>query len=216
MTGRGWLIYHPKRQVSRFGGLTVHHDLLTGNQDPYVWNRRFLHTACHITQMSPEVGDANFWVAGDTFPHFTSLWCDLVFVVQDKTYWADRNRIAADDPLVESPEAFADHYDWMPKQHPYKRLSRFTLKADPVTSFQPQHEDGTLIDLVPILADLGLGIDTLRRKLRAGFAAQPYRLPDGIAPALYDRLRRAAPVQITGDQLGAIRRSDRWRAMPSP
>src|SRR5215216_883751 len=134
MTPSGWLIYHPRRQVSQFENLTVYHDSFVGNQDPYVWSRRFLHTACHITQMTPEVGQINFWVSGDAFPAFTRLWCDLVFVVQDKIYWAARNHIAPDDPMVESPAAFSDHYVRMPKDHPYKKRERFTLKANPERS----------------------------------------------------------------------------------
>ena len=67
-TMAGYLIYHPKREVSKFANLVVYHDSTTGNQDPYIWNQPFLHTYCHITQMSPEVGHINFWVGGDTFP----------------------------------------------------------------------------------------------------------------------------------------------------
>jgi hypothetical protein len=215
MTGHGWLIYHPKRQVSRFAGLTVHHDSLAGNQDPYVWNRRFLHTACHITQMSPEVGDVNFWVSGDTFPGFSILWCDLVFVVEDKIYWQDSNRIAVGDPVVDSPEAFADHYAPMPNEHPYRRRRRFTLKADPALSFQPQNDNGSLIDLVPLFADIGLGLDWLRIGLRAGWQSRPLRLPDGVASVVYKRLRDVAPVRMPGEQLEDIRRSDVWELATS-
>jgi hypothetical protein len=207
MTGRGWLIYHPKRQVSRFGALTVYHDSLSGNQDPYVWSRRFLHTACHITQMSPEVGDVNFWISGDTFPAFSGLWCDLVFVVQEKAYWQHSNSISADDPVIDTPEAFADHYAWMPKEHPFRLRRRFTLKANPATSFQPQQDDGSLIDLVPLLTEVGVGLDGLRTGLRAGFQSKPLRLPDGTAPVVYQRLREVATVRTAGEQLEEIRRS---------
>jgi hypothetical protein len=37
----GWLIYHPRRQRSDVGGLTVYHDPVGGNQDPHVWNSRY-------------------------------------------------------------------------------------------------------------------------------------------------------------------------------
>jgi hypothetical protein len=154
-TGRGWLIYHPKRQVSRFGKLTVYHDSLSGNQDPYVWDRRFLHTACHITQMSPEVGDASVWVSGDTFPAFSHFWCDPVFAVQEKASWRDSNSIATDEPLI---------------------------------------------DLVPLLASAGLGLEELRIRLRAGWQSRPLRLPDGVAPVVYGRLRQIAPLRISGER----------------
>src|SRR5947207_15715409 len=98
----GYLIYHPRRAVSRFDTLTVYHDpIRESNQDPYVWNERFLHTYCHITQMHSAVGDINFWVSGDHFPNFTHLWCDLVFVVAEKTHWEKANDINVDDPLID-------------------------------------------------------------------------------------------------------------------
>lgn len=80
----GYIIYHPKRNREIFDGTTVHYDNNEGNQDPYVWNRQFLHTYCHMTQMTPQEGQINFWVSGDTFPNFSQLFCDLVFVVERK------------------------------------------------------------------------------------------------------------------------------------
>lgn len=56
----GYLIYHPTRRSSTFGDITVYHDGTTGNQDPYVWNTKFLHTYCHMTQMTPNIGQINF------------------------------------------------------------------------------------------------------------------------------------------------------------
>ena len=67
----GYIIYHPKRNREIFDGTTVHYDNNEGNQDPYVWNRQFLHTYCHMTQMTPQEGQINFWVSGDTFPNFS-------------------------------------------------------------------------------------------------------------------------------------------------
>ena len=78
----GYIIYHPKRQSSTYKNTVIYHDNIRGNQDPYIWNRRFLHTYCHITQLSPKIGYINFWVSGDTFPLFNHLYCDLVFVIQ--------------------------------------------------------------------------------------------------------------------------------------
>src|SRR5450759_1199149 len=106
----GWLVYHPARVTSVIDGRTVHYDNTSHNQDPYIWNRRFLHTYCHITQMSPQVGDIEFWVTGDAWPSFTSLFCDLVLVIESKNYWSQSNQIDRADPLVDSEAAFADHY----------------------------------------------------------------------------------------------------------
>lgn len=109
----GYLIYHPRRQKSVFGSVLVYHDHIGNhNQDPYVWNTQFLHTYCHITQMSPIIGDINFWVSGDTFPDFSHLYCDLVFVVAKKQFWAQANDIARDDKIVDSEESYKDHYRW--------------------------------------------------------------------------------------------------------
>ncbi|HEU4386577.1 MAG TPA: hypothetical protein VFV34_02185, partial [Blastocatellia bacterium] len=84
-----YLVYHPPRQKTVLQGTAVYHDSLTGNQCPYVWNARFLHSFCHITQMSVKEGDITFWVSGDTFPDFKHLWCDLVFCIESKLYWAN-------------------------------------------------------------------------------------------------------------------------------
>jgi len=101
----GYLIYHPERDVSTFGHYTVYHDSFVGNQDPYIWSPQFLHTYCHITQMSPQEGDINFWVTGDTnFKTFNHLYCDLVFAVKDKKYWCEANAIEPTDPIVNSQQ----------------------------------------------------------------------------------------------------------------
>jgi hypothetical protein len=205
MASAGWLIYHPERQVTRFENLTVYHDSFIGNQDPYIWSYRFLHTACHMTQMSPEVGHTNFWVSGDAFPSFSQLWCDLVFVVQDKVYWTERNRIAPDDPMVESPTAYADHYAPMPNEHPYGRRRRFTLKADPERSFQPQKHDHTLIDAVPLLENAGFSLDELRKGLRAGFQSKPLRFPASAAHSLNKALLALADIRLRGADLEEVR-----------
>jgi hypothetical protein len=111
------LIYHPRREFRRFGGTAVYFDSTSGNQDPYVWNDVFLHSYCHITQFRAEVGDINVWVSGDRFPEFRSLYCDLVFVVARKCPWTDANDPSRHDPIVDSDEAWADHYRWY-TQHP--------------------------------------------------------------------------------------------------
>jgi hypothetical protein len=206
ITMGGWLIYHPKRQRSCFGDIVVYHDSFAGNQDPYVWNHRFLHTCCHMTQMSPQISDINLWVSGESLRDFSHLWCDLVFVVGEKVYWRESNRIDLDDPLVESPAALLDHYEPCHREHPYKRKRRFTLKADPQRSFQPQTAKGELIDILPALrAESGLSVAELRTKLRAGFNSRPMRLEDSIAGGLYQYLRDTASIHLKGAQLEELR-----------
>jgi len=200
----GWLIYHPERLRKEFDGVTVYYDRPGGNEDPYIWSKRFLHTYCHITQMSPEVGDTNLWVSGDHFPDFSRLDCDLVFVVEEKYRWAMPNRIEPSE--CESEQAYRDHYSWASKDHPFKKRSRFTLKAAGDRSFQPQSERHSLIDIVPELSKLDISVDALRKGLRAGFASRPMPLSQSVVEVISKRLS-AAPVQLHGERLEAIRKS---------
>jgi hypothetical protein len=209
----GYLIYHPERKKTPFGNLVVYHDSTTGNQDPYIWNHPFLHTYCHITQMSPEVGHINFWFSGDTFPEFNELYCDLVFTVQKKVLWTETNSIDRDDPIVESAEAYNDHYQWA-CQHHFKRRRRFTLKADPLRSFQPQTEEKKLMDIVPFLTELGIPLKTLRKELRAGYASRPRPLDNHVANALYEHLQQAATTKLRGDILVKVRKEHSELASP--
>jgi hypothetical protein len=178
------LIYHPERERREFAGSVVYFDKTSGNQDPYIWSDRFLHSFCHATELrSPRPGDLNFWVCGDEFPEFTALNCDLVFVVEAVVSWPSANFVASDHEMVDSAHAYQDHYRWA-HQHPYKSKIRRTLKANPSRSYQPQRQDGSLIDLVPCLRELGLSIDHLRSSLRKGFASKPMVLNDSIAHRL--------------------------------
>lgn len=209
----GYLIYHPSRVVSQLENRVIYHDSTSGNQDPYIWNTGFLHSYCHITQMSPTIGDINFWVSGDTFPNFFHLYCDLVFVVAEKQYWTEANAIAPKDSLVDTPQAYCDHYFWA-SQHFFKRRRRFTLKADPERSFQPQNSHQQLIDIVPYLNSLGLSTEELRQGLRTGFNSKPYRLSSHAKP-LYDYLAQQAAIKLMGAELETIRKQNPQLASPS-
>ena len=211
----GYIIYHPKRRREAFDGTPVYFDNNAGNQDPYVWNRQFLHSYCHITQMTPQEGDTNFWISGDTFPNFTRLFCDLVFEVERKIYWADSNHIEHKDPLVDSKAAYTDHYAWAMHQHTFQRLRRFTLQAT-VRSFQPQTADGDLLDIVPALEEIGLSLDELRTRLRAGFTSRPMRLTDDEVAGLVAWLEANATCKLVGADLEAIRRKNPQLASPLP
>jgi hypothetical protein len=127
-------------------------------------------------------------------------------VVEQKVYWPEANQIDRAQGIVDSDEAFQDHYRWW-HQHPLQRRRRFTLKADPIRSFQPQTNEGTLIDVVPFLAKAGLSLDKLRLNLRAGYNSKPMKLGD-LAEALYDWLNQCAAVKLTGSTLAALRRAN--------
>lgn len=203
----GYLIYHPRRMVAKFDVTTVYHDYIGGNQDPYIWNKRFLHTYCHITQMSPKIGDINFWVSGDSFPSFSHLYCDLVFVVAEQVYWKNANTINENDTIIDSHEAYIDHYRWA-EQHHFKRRRRYTLKADQERSFQPQDVEQKLIDILPFLIKQGLTIDELRQGLRSGFNSKPLRLDFTQPIKLYDWLVQYATIKLYGLQLQNIRKNN--------
>jgi hypothetical protein len=194
----GYLIYHPKRTVAVFDNRFVHHDAPRVNQDPYVWNDPFLHTYCHITQMRPEVGQTILWVSGNNWPAFDQLCCDLVFTVGAKLFWTNSNHISPDDPIVDSPRAYDEHYCWA-HQHPLRRRRRFTLKADQ-ESFQPQNAKGELIDIVPALLRSRLTLDQLRRGLRSGYGSKPMPLGHE-ANAVARWLSERAPVKLRGREI---------------
>ena len=206
----GYIIYHPKRQCTKVGSKIIYHDSFTGNQDPYVWNEKFLHTYCHITQMKPEEGYINFWVSGDKFPEFNKLFCDLVFVVKEKKYWHDRNKLCRNDRIIDSEDAYHDHYIWPTKgQHEFDRRRRYTLKADPDLSFQPQTKTGDLIDIIPIITEF-IPINILREKItRKGkdgktSGSKPVFLSTLSACSIYQYLCDCAEIQLRGRELKAI------------
>ena len=209
----GWLIYHPARRVTDFGPVRVYHDQCVHNQDPYVWSESFLHTYCHITQMRPEVGDIEFWVSGNQWPDFDSLWCDLVFVIKEKTYWEQANFIDRANSLVDADEAFNDHYRWC-EDHPFARRRRYTLKADPDASFQPLDVASRLLDIVPPMRDSGVPISDLRSRLKSGFASRPMALAPDVAQGLSAWLRGTSAVRLFGPELRALRLNSPRLASP--
>jgi hypothetical protein len=145
-----------------------------------------------------------FWATGDSFPNFKVLECDLVFVIDEKTYWLDPNHISQSDPVVDSAAAYADHYSWV-EDHQFRRRRRFTLKADRTHSFQPQTSNGELLDIVPGLNQIGLTEHVVARGIQSGYGAKPMHLDRDQSAGLYDWLDRQSPVKLTGPELSAIR-----------
>jgi hypothetical protein len=200
------LIYHPSRVSRSFDGTVVHYDRTSGNQDPFIWNRSFLHTFCHMTQLrDPRPGDINFWVSSPRLQRFSTLLCDLVFVISERHQWRERNRISEDDPIVDSAISYQDHYRWAMRQHRLVRRHRKTLKADPDRSFQPQAADGSLIDVVPLLTSMGYPLSRLREGLINGYQSKPLAIEQTDAKALYDLIQQRATRQLRGKDLGRIR-----------
>lgn len=90
---------------------------------------------------------------------------------------------------------------------PLRRRSRYTLKADPVRSFQAQAADGTLIDIVPLLQEQGISLPELRAGMRAGTGSQPMTVPAAKARAIAEMLKRA-PVGLARPELRKLRREN--------
>ncbi len=196
-----YLIYHPKRGVFKTDKLKIHHDRFGDkNEDPYIWNDRFLHSYCHITQIASKVNDINFWVSGDKFPGFTCLFCDCVFVTQEKIYWNNANSISTSDSIVDNLQSFNHHYKWH-SDHPFKKRRRYTLKAHPEKSFQPQNNDGSLIDIIPYLQHIGIDINQLNKGLTAGFQSKPMKLNTEEASQLYNFIIDKASIKLFGNQI---------------
>lgn len=200
-----YIIYHPTRHIFERNGVRIYHDSFgEKNEDPYLWNKQFLHSYCHITQMKSDVGNINFWVSGDTFPNFNSLYCDCVFVVEEKVYWRDSNNIELFDEIVDNSEAYNYHYRWGNHQHFFKRRKRYTLKASADKSFQPQNMDGSLVDIVPFLKEYGLELKDLRKQMKAGYQAKPMKLDVNVAQLLYEFLFYNAAHKIYGYQIANL------------
>lgn len=197
-----YLIYHPARESKKIGNLTVYYDKFGGNEDPYIWNNNFLHTYCHITQLPNEVGQVNFWISGNTYPNFAKLFCDCVFVVNEKCFWNDPNHIERADPIVDNEQTFEHHYKWANNGHHFfKRRKRFTLKADATKSFQPQDSMGNLIDILPFLNQNGLSNHTLIQSMTSKRGSRPLRLSNELGQQLYDYLFLAAAIKLFGKHL---------------
>jgi hypothetical protein len=210
-----YLIYHPIRIVSKVSGTKVYHDSFSGNQDPYIWNKKFLHTFCHATQIpTKEKGQIHFWVSrdkSDKYPHFSKLYCDLVFVIDTVHVWKMTNFIDRQDPLVDTDLAFKYHYKWgnlKPKQsHYFRNRQRYTFKANSKRSFQPQDINGNLIDIIPFLEMHNIELSTLQQNIsltsngKKAIPSRPHQIDSSIGQQLYDYLYNIAAIKLTGPYL---------------
>jgi hypothetical protein len=83
------------------------------------------------------------------------------------------------------------------------------LKADPIRSFQPETENGALIDVLPFFADHGLSGTFLRATLRklwgVRFVSKPMTIDQHLARELYENLSGHAHHKLPGELLRKIR-----------
>jgi hypothetical protein len=84
------------------------------------------------------------------------------------------------------------------------RRSRYTLKADPGQSFQPQAASGALIDIMPCLAEHHITLDSLRAGMCVGTGSQPMTIPVPVGEAITQPLSRAS-ITLLGAELRRIR-----------
>jgi len=205
-----YIIYHPKRKVSKIDESNIYHDCFEYNQDPYIWNKQFLHSFCHITQIKAEINNVIFWVSGDTYPDFSKLYCDCVFVIENKIYWSNANSIKETDQIVDNKQTFEHHYKWVNpphNQHIFKNRKRYTLKADKDLSFQPQDKDKCLIDIIPFLNNQGISLDNLRNSIsktkngKQSLNSRPFKLTKEITDNLYQYLFENATIKIKGKMI---------------
>ena len=200
-----YLIYHPERCKTIIGDIKVYHDKIKkdSNQDPYIWNDKFLHTYCHITQLKNEVGQINFWISGE-YPNFCHLYCDCVFVISEKLFWKENQELDITDSIVDNEMAYEHHYKWAKWQHELKRRRRYTLKADSEKSFQPQDLSQNLIDVLPFLNSNGIQTDQLIKSMTSVKGSRPFKLPNGLGQKLYDYLYQQASIKLKGSMLKNI------------
>ena len=202
-----YLIYHPERKKVPVGKYMIYCDKFGNNEDPYLWNNKFLHSYCHITQMKNEEGQINFWISGDIYPNFTKLFCDCVFVIKEKLYWSNSNRISKTDSIVDNIRTFDYHYKWVNppfNAHHFTKRRRYTLKADAIKSFQPQNSRGELIDILPFLNKSGISTDELINTITSKRGSHPTRLENNIGLKLYDFLLQSASIKLYGKQIANL------------
>lgn len=204
------IIYHKKRKQTKIGDYNIFHDDFIGNQDPYIWNKNFLHTYCHITQIKAEIGDLIFWVYGDSYPYFSKLYCDCVFKVEEKIYWNSPNFIDINDTIVENKQTYEHHYKWAGVQHYLQKRRRYTLKAINEKSFQPQNKSKELIDILPYLNLLEITTENLinsiclNRNGSRSLNSRPFMLSNTQANSLYNFIYKESEIKLTGEILEKI------------
>ena len=202
----GVIYFHPQREKTHFGngGIAYHDHIGNHNQDPYIWNDKFLHSYCHITQSRNDIGQVNFWVSTNNLNKIEKILCDLVFVVGEKHYWENANHIDISNSLVDNKQAFDEHYNYH-SDHRYNKRKRYTLKADPISSFQPQDENSNLIDILPFINFIGITTEWIEANCKSGWNSKPIKLSVENTQELYNYLFETAFVRLSGTDFKKLR-----------
>jgi len=232
----GYIIFHPPRKKMTLSGGNIFFDNNDHNQDPYIWNKQFLHSTCHMTELTAvqkcqDFSNKNFvlfWVSGrenqkfkELIDEFTVLNCDLVFVVDEKINWNENtlNHISIENNVVDSKEAYMDHYFWVPVDHPYTSTNygRFTLKADANESYQPQTGNGELINILDIITKVkNCSPEKLKEDLKKGNSgrSKPIPLTEKETEELFNRISSVTETKLKGSYLDVVRKSNAFLASP--
>jgi hypothetical protein len=224
-----YLLYHSDVETTPLPcGITVYHDRSRHNQDPYIFNERFLQTYCHMSRLRKrgiQQGDLYFWVSageGVRRDKYKELLCDLVFEVeQPGVEWLHSNDLKEDDPIVDSKQAWEDHYSWAPIDHAYTPkqvlagVKRFTAKAHPLNSFQPVDQYQQRPDVLALLHSFQGDEDTKVDEHAFydainynAWGSAPFLLNHQVAHLLYQTLNSKRFVQRRGKWLQQLRQDD--------
>lgn len=225
------MVWHTERvsdeRFKNSDGIPIYYDALSGNQDPYIWNKQFLYSYCQLgkngkTWLSKiNEGDCIFFVATRKGSlTVEQWWCDLVFVVAEKLEWNNKNPLEKDDlDLVESEFAWKDHYRWW-IDHPNLLLGgkRITFKADPDSSFQPIGPDNKPLDILKHLNALNIDTSPMIGRSYTGRlnSSWPRELESHVGEALLKKIMKT-PCEFRhyGDELQEFRKDNSHLWKPS-
>lgn len=122
--------------------------------------------------------------------------------MSEKHFWENSNSISDSDLIVDSPQAYTNHYNWANKgSHPLKRRKRYTLKGDSEKSFQPQSAINSLIDILPFLNKNGLEPEELINSITSKRGSRPFKLSSDLGNQLYDFLYSESGHRVKGSEL---------------
>jgi len=148
--------------------------------------------------------------------------CDLVFEVeQPNAEWSHPNNLKGDYPIVDSKQAWEDHYSWAPIDHAYTPkqvlagVKRFSAKAHPIHSFQPVDQYQQRPDILALLHSLQGDEDTkvdghaLYDAINYNaWGSAPFPLGLKVALLLHQMLSPQQFVQSRGKWLQQLRQDD--------
>lgn len=200
-------------------------DAFGGNQDPYVWHWPWMYSYCKSHALRNKIlpGSILFFVYGDRSSmrkgQRVPLFCDTVFVVENKEGWDRRDPVSGHvtdipsslEPFRES--AWHAHLKWplAPyRQHPsvaYTYLAKnVELRSEQPFSFLPYVKSGREwipYDLEPLLQGHWSGIPESRRSQTPGLAiagggpyARTIEVPYEVGASIYGELRMSADTLV--------------------